>query len=85
MTIEDMVGLLAGCCTTAAFVPQLFKIWRSRSASDISYGMYLVFIFGVALWLGYGIAIGSRPMVLANAAVLVQAIAVVILKRRFES
>ncbi|MGT2427623.1 hypothetical protein ACU4HD_00695 [Cupriavidus basilensis] len=47
--------------------------------------MYLVFIFGVALWLGYGIAIGSRPMVLANAMVLVQAIAVVILKRRFES
>ncbi|MDF3889101.1 SemiSWEET transporter [Cupriavidus basilensis] len=85
MTIEDMVGLLAGCCTTAAFVPQLVKIWRSRSASDISYGMYLVFIFGVALWLGYGIAIGSRPMVLANAMVLVQAIAVVILKRRFES
>lgn len=85
MTIEDMVGLLAGCCTTAAFVPQLVKIWRSRSASDISYGMYLVFIFGVALWLGYGIAIGSRPMVLANAVVLVQAIAVVILKRRFES
>ncbi len=85
MTIEDMVGLLAGCCTTVAFVPQLVKIWRSRSASDISYGMYLVFILGVALWLGYGVAIGSRPMVLANAAVLAQAIAVVILKRRFKS
>ncbi|MDF3833316.1 SemiSWEET transporter [Cupriavidus basilensis] len=85
MTIEDMVGLLAGCCTTVAFVPQLVKIWRSRSASDISYGMYLVFILGVVLWLGYGVAIGSRPMVLANAAVLAQAIAVVILKRRFKS
>lgn len=85
LNLLDGVGLVAAVLTTGAFVPQLLMIWRSRSAADISYGMYFTFIAGVLLWLGYGIAIGSMPMVVANAATLLQAIAVLVLKRRFEA
>ncbi|MBP0639917.1 SemiSWEET transporter [Cupriavidus sp. AcVe19-6a] len=85
LNLLDGVGLVAAALTTGAFVPQLLKVWRSRSAADISYGMYVAFIAGVLLWLGYGVAIGSMPMVVSNAAVLLQAIAIVVLKRRFEA
>lgn len=85
LNLLDGVGLVAAALTTGAFVPQLLKIWRSRSAADISYGMYIAFIAGVLLWLGYGVAIGSMPMVVSNAAILLQAIAVLVLKRRFEA
>ncbi|WP_454743355.1 SemiSWEET transporter [Cupriavidus necator] len=85
LNLLDGVGLVAAALTTGAFVPQLLKIWRSRSATDISYGMYIAFIAGVLLWLGYGVAIGSMPMVVSNAAILLQAIAVLVLKRRFEA
>ncbi|AOY92211.1 hypothetical protein BKK79_10800 [Cupriavidus sp. USMAA2-4] len=85
LSLLDGVGLLAAALTTGAFVPQLLKIWRSRSAADISYGMYIAFIAGVMLWLGYGVAIGSMPMVVSNAAVLLQAVAILVLKRRFEA
>ncbi|MBA2252727.1 MAG: hypothetical protein H0W13_08490, partial [Nitrospirales bacterium] len=39
MDTMTMIGLLAGTLTTLAFVPQLTKTWRSKSAKDISLGM----------------------------------------------
>lgn len=84
METTDAVGLLAGLLTTVSFIPQVVKIWRSRSARDISYGMYACFIAGVSLWMYYGIAIGARPIALNNAVVLLLAIVIVLLKLRFE-
>jgi len=40
MTMIDLLGLFAGTLTTAAFVPQIVKIWRTRSTHDISLGMF---------------------------------------------
>jgi hypothetical protein len=47
-------GLAAALCTTASFVPQVVKTWKTRSTADISLGMYLVLVFGTVLWLAYG-------------------------------
>ena len=60
------VGFAAAVCTTAAFVPQVAMVWRERGAPGISSGMYMMFIVGIALWLVYGLALGSWPMVAAN-------------------
>lgn len=80
----DLLGYVAGALTTAAFVPQLVKTWRSRSAGDLSYGMMAVFSTGVALWLAYGIVLESWPVILANAVTLVLSLAILALKIRFE-
>ncbi len=79
----DMVGSLAAFLTTIAFVPQVLKIWRSKSARDISMPMYLSFTAGVALWLVYGVMIASTPMVVANIVTLCLALAVIVMKRRW--
>lgn len=42
MTPVDIVGALAGTLTTIAFLPQVIKIWRSRSTEDISLFMFLL-------------------------------------------
>ena len=65
MTLEWM-GYVAATCTTLSFVPQAVKTIRSRDTSGLSLGMYVVFTFGVAMWLVYGIALHSIPMILAN-------------------
>ncbi len=62
----EWVGFAAATLTTAAFVPQALKTLRSRDPSGISLGMYVVFTIGVALWLAYGIALQSWPMILSN-------------------
>jgi MtN3 and saliva related transmembrane protein len=78
------IGFIAATLTTIAFVPQVIKVWRSRSARDVSLGMYVLFTTGVAVWLLYGFLISSWPVILANAITLVLAIAVIVMKLRFD-
>jgi MtN3 and saliva related transmembrane protein len=75
-----VLGLAAGTLTTAAFVPQLAKAWRSKSTGDLSWGMLLTFSTGVLLWLIYGVWIDSLPVVLANAITLLLQAGIVSLK-----
>lgn len=83
MDIVTLVGLAAGGLTTVSFVPQVIKTWKTKSADDISSGMFLLFAAGVLLWLIYGIAINALPVIAANAATLVLALTVLVLKRRY--
>jgi len=84
METHDLVGTLAGTLTTVSFVPQVIKIWRSRSASDISFGMFMLFSLGVLLWLLYGTAIHSLPIVLSNAITLSLSVSIIAMKIRFD-
>ena len=79
---HDLVGYAAGFLATAAFVPQVVKTLRARSARDISLGMYVLFCAGVALWLAYGLLIASWPVIISNMVTLVLSGAVLFLKLR---
>jgi MtN3 and saliva related transmembrane protein len=78
----DAIGYGAAALTTFAFVPQVVKSWRTRSTGDLSSTMLVVFTLGIALWLIYGVAVGSRPVVLANGVTLVLSAILVALKLR---
>jgi MtN3 and saliva related transmembrane protein len=77
------IGLAAGLLTTLSLVPQLVKIWRTRSASDISGKMFSAFSVGVALWLAYGILQREMPMILWNSVSLALAAAILAMKLKF--
>ncbi|MFO0115104.1 MAG: SemiSWEET transporter [Betaproteobacteria bacterium] len=79
----DVIGSVAAFLTTVAFVPQVVKIWRSRSAKDVSLPMYVVFTLGVAMWLVYGLLLGAMPIIIANCVTLVLAMSVVVMKLRW--
>jgi len=78
----EWLGYVAATLTTLAFVPQAAKTIRSRDTSGISLGMYVVFVVGIVCWFGYGIALGSWPMILANAVTFVLASVILVLKLR---
>lgn len=80
MSLISIIGLIAAFCTTAAYVPQVMRIWRTRSTADISLGMFALMNFGVLLWTVYGICIGAWPVIIANGATLFLAGAILILK-----
>jgi len=82
MHFHDLVGYAAGFLATAAFVPQVAKTIKARSARDISLGMYLLFCAGVSLWLLYGVLITSWPVVVSNFVTLMLSGAVLVLKVR---
>lgn len=77
----DWIGFCAGALTTAAFVPQVLKTWRSRSAEDLSMGMLIAFATGVLLWIVYGLQRRAAPIVIANVVTLGLTLVLVWLKR----
>jgi MtN3 and saliva related transmembrane protein len=78
------LGILAGVLTTVSFLPQVVKTWKSRSAKDLSLGMFLIFSLGIALWLVYGILINDLPVILANMVTLVLSLTLLFFKFRFK-
>jgi MtN3 and saliva related transmembrane protein len=76
------LGTVAGLCTTGSFVPQVVKVWREGDTRAISLRMYLVLTAAFVLWLGYGLAIGSWPVVAFNAANLALSAVILRLKLR---
>jgi MtN3 and saliva related transmembrane protein len=65
-------------------VPQVIKTWKSRSAKDLSLGMFSLFCTGVLLWLIYGLAINDLPIILANTVTLLLAMTLVYFKFSFK-
>lgn len=80
----EYVGFVAAFCTTTAFVPQLLRVIRLRSARDISLGTFLMFSIGVFLWLLYGLSTGSKPVIASNAVTLVLSLGILTLKIRYD-
>jgi MtN3 and saliva related transmembrane protein len=84
MNIIQLLGLTAGSLTTAAFLPQVIKTWKSRSAKDLSLGMFSLFCLGVVLWLIYGIMMQDIPVIAANLLTLMLASTLLFFKLRFK-
>jgi MtN3 and saliva related transmembrane protein len=82
-SVTEDIGFVAAFLTTAAFVPQLVRVLRLRSARDVSLGTFLMFSAGVALWLVYGIYTGSKPVMASNGVTLVLSVSILMLKLKY--
>ncbi|WP_009632263.1 SemiSWEET transporter [Synechocystis sp. PCC 7509] len=84
MDLITILGLVAGTLTTLAFLPQLFKIWQTKSAKDISFNTLIFFNIGIFLWLIYGIYLNALPIILANLFTLIFNMIIVWLKIKYK-
>lgn len=80
----EVLGLLAAILTTASFLPQVYKTWKTKSTEGLSLVMYSVFFIGIVLWLIYGIHLKSTPMILANSITAVSSLFLVIMKLKYK-
>lgn len=62
----EYIGFLAAFLTTAAFIPQVIKIYKTNKTKNLSLPTFLMFSLGVFCWLLYGIYLNSYPMIIAN-------------------
>jgi len=62
----EILGLFAAVLTTAAFLPQVYKTYKSKDVSALSMPTLLLFFVGIILWLIYGIVIESFSLIIAN-------------------
>lgn len=84
MDLVTVIGLTAGALTTAAFVPQVVKVWRTRSTRDISLPTFAALVAGTCLWLIYGIAVGDAPLIVANTVTFALVVAILVGKLAFK-
>ena len=84
MNAITIIGLVAATFTTIALLPQLMKVWKTKSTRDISTGMFMLYGSGLLLWFIYGVYIGDLPIILANSIAFVQALAILIFKAKYK-
>jgi len=79
-TTAEIIGYLAATLTTASFVPQAILTIKTRNTESLSLGMYSTFTLGVLCWLIYGIHLGDKAIIFANAITLLLAASILSFK-----
>jgi MtN3 and saliva related transmembrane protein len=64
---KELIGFVAGALTTLGFIPQVWRLFRLRSAHEISFFFAILFIVGIGFWLSYGILMGLPSVIIWNA------------------
>ena len=78
-----IVGIIAAIGTTSGFIPQIIRAVRTKRLDDVSPVMYMFLIFGLSLWLLYGIHLEDMIIILANAVGLSFSIFILILRFKY--
>jgi MtN3 and saliva related transmembrane protein len=84
LNFQTFIGFMAGLLTTAANVPQVWKTYQNRSAEGLSFRMLVTLGSGLALWVIYGFASQSAPIIVANIAGFLLIGALLVMKVRFD-
>lgn len=80
MDAASIVGTLATVCSTTSFVPQAWKVVRTRDTSAISKRMYAITVTGFSLWLAYGVLLGQWPLIVTNGVCLALSSFILVMK-----
>jgi MtN3 and saliva related transmembrane protein len=84
MQAIEILGLVAGTITSVTFLPQVIKIWQTKSAKDLSLMMLLLLMLGVVLWLIYGLVVMSAAIIYTNSMVLAMSLIMLFFKLRYK-
>jgi MtN3 and saliva related transmembrane protein len=84
MDFITIIGLVAASFTTVSLLPQLLRIRKTKSAKDISTGMFSLFCGGVLLWFIYGLYINDVPIIIANGLAFIQTLAILAFKIKYK-
>ncbi|MBC7936044.1 MAG: hypothetical protein H7Y86_11895 [Rhizobacter sp.] len=81
---KEMVGYIGGVMSSISFLPQVIKIWKTKSAEDLSMLTLIFLTSNITLWLIYGILIGSKPLWITNSIVLAMVLCLMYFKIKFK-
>lgn len=64
--LTTVLGTAAAVLTIVGFVPQAWRIIKTRNTADLATAMWVCSTTAFALWTIYGIALGKLPIVVPN-------------------
>lgn len=84
MLLENFIGTAGGIVSSVTFLPQVVKIWKTKSAKDLSMMTLFFLILNVSLWLFYGLLKTDFPLIITNSIVLTMILIMVYFKIKFK-
>ena len=66
ITSAELFGIMGGALITAGFIPQIVRVFKLKSAREISLPFTIMFVAGTLSWLGYGIALKLPSVIVWN-------------------
>ncbi|WP_299114642.1 SemiSWEET transporter [uncultured Winogradskyella sp.] len=81
----EIIGLCAAFLTTASFLPQVYKTWKTKDVSGLSLPMLVMFFTGVVLWLIYGLLLNSPSLIMANGITTISLMLLFIFKIKYNN
>jgi len=79
----EYLGLIAGLLVTCSLIPQIIRVFRLKSAREISAVFTVLLLLGLVLWVVYGIILTLAPVIIWNAIGAVLAILLLYAKIRY--
>jgi MtN3 and saliva related transmembrane protein len=67
LSLMEVIGFIAGALATSSTIPQLVRIFKLKSAYEISTAFTILLLCGLSLWLVYGIYLELTPVIIWNA------------------
>ncbi|WP_426480048.1 SemiSWEET family sugar transporter [Chryseobacterium sp. R2ACT005] len=77
MELETLIGILGAVLSSISFLPQVIKIWKTKSAADLSLPTILLLSANAATWLMYGVIKNAIPLAITNAIMLTMLLIIV--------
>ena len=84
MDFTEFLGFFSAILTTAAFLPQVYKTWKTKDVSGLSLPMLLLFFVGIVGWLIYGFLKSSLQMIFANSVTVISSFFLMYFKVKYE-
>jgi len=81
----EATGHMGAVLTSVTFIPQVYKVWKSKSVEDLSLTMMFIVFISTLVWLTYGIALMLWPVILANSIVCILSALLIYFKFAFSN
>ena len=85
MTLINIIGVAASILTAISLLPQLIKLLKEKKAENVSMGMLLTLLCGLALWIYYGVLKEDWIIIISNSVSLLINITVSTLTLKYKN
>jgi len=76
----EIVGHTGAFLSSVTFIPQVYRVWKTKSVNDLSMTMMLIVFTSTMIWLVYGVALMLWPVIVANSIICVLSLALIYFK-----
>jgi MtN3 and saliva related transmembrane protein len=81
----EIAGLVGAFLSSVTFIPQVYRVWKTKSVNDLSMATIVIVFTSTLIWLVYGVALMLWPVILANSIICVLSLMLIYFKLTYRS